>query len=80
MPKFDLRCKTCHHEWEAFKAYADPAVCPECKSETTLTLMPLMRPLEKAKDPYDYLHGAIPSPKKVKSFAHDRRKGGKDTT
>lgn len=79
MPMFDLRCNQCNHKWEASKAYDESAVCPSCQSDHTTTLMPLMKGI-KAKDPYDLLDGHIPSPKKVKSFAHDRRKGGKDTS
>jgi hypothetical protein len=32
------------------------------------------------KKPYDLLDGPIPGAKRIKSFANDRRKGGKDTT
>lgn len=75
MPKFDVKCKKCKHQAEVFKAYHDPAECPECGGEL-LTLMPGAGVLVR-KQPYDYLDGPVPDSKKIKSFAHDRRKGGR---
>lgn len=82
MPKFDVRCNQCDHEWEAFKAYAEEAECPKCHSMDSKTLMPMTQSHRKAKDPFDLIGMGqkIPDARKVKSFANDRRKGGKDTT
>ncbi len=80
MPLFDVRCDNCQHVWEESKLYSAPASeCPVCGSHFSTTLMPRIKHF-KAKDPYDLLHGHIPATKQVKSFANDRRKGGKDTT
>ena len=82
MPLFDCKCGACGHIWEEMKSYNTPACCcPECGSADTKTLMPLMKHHNlNTKDPYDYLNGPIPDPKPIKSFANDRREGGKDTT
>ena len=81
MPTYDARCKNCMNEFEEFRHWSAPVgPCPECKSESTFTVWKSVSILDKAKDPYDHINGPIPSPKKVKSFANDRRKGGKDTT
>jgi hypothetical protein len=81
MPKFDVRCLVCKEEWEAYKVYLDPTQCPQCGSDMTQTLMPKMKH-NKGKDPYDMItaNTHIPDSKPVKSFANDRRKGGKDTS
>lgn len=44
--------------------------------------MPAVKGIDRAKDPFDLIGASakIPSAKAIKSFAHDRRKGGKDTT
>jgi len=75
MPKFDVRCKICGHTAVVKKGYHDPHECSTC-GEPTITLMPGAGVLVR-KQPYDYLEGPIPDAKKIKSFAHDRRKGGK---
>jgi DNA-directed RNA polymerase subunit RPC12/RpoP len=81
MPKFDVRCNQCNHEWEAFKAYDAVVECPECSSMDSKTLMPRMKH-HKAKDPFDLvgMGQKVPDAKPIKSYANDRRKGGKDTT
>lgn len=75
MPTFDVKCKECKHQAEVSKAYHDPLECSECGGET-ITLMPGAGVLVR-KQPYDYLDGPVPDAKKIKSFAHDRRKGGR---
>ncbi len=78
-PLFDIRCKICDHTTEVRKTFEEPFECPRCGGETR-TLLTAFKKLEKAKDPYDYIDGYHPDPKPVKSFANDRRRGGKDTT
>lgn len=82
MPLFDVRCEDCQHREEVSKAFHDPATCPECGSGNTKTLMPAVKGIDRAKDPFDQIGMGqkVPDPKSIKSFAHDRRKGGKDTT
>lgn len=80
MALFDVRCNECGEVWEAAKKYDNPIECPLCSSWNTKTLMPLMKPSFKAKDPYDMIGDNTGATKKIKSFANDRRKGGKDTT
>jgi hypothetical protein len=78
-PLFDIDCQRCQHRWETVTQYNLPAPeCPKCGSNFTRTLMPLMKH-HKAKDPYDALRSGSPG-KPIKSFAHDRRLKGKDTT
>lgn len=79
MPIFDIKCLKCNQVTEVFKRYEADYPCPECKGET-VTLPPAVKGIGRAKKPYDYLNGPIPDSKKIKSFANDRRKGGKDTT
>jgi len=82
VPRFDVRCKNpkCLHQVEVSKGFDDQVVCELCGHETK-TLMPGVTGIHGlGKQPYDYLDGPIPDSKKIKSFAHDRRKGGKDTT
>jgi len=84
MPRFDVRCleEGCGHLWVASKAFDEWVQCPRCYSGNTKTLMPRVQGLDRAKDPFDLIGMGqkIPASKKVKSFANDRRKGGKDTT
>jgi len=75
MPTFDQRCLECNHEWVVYKAYDDPATCPECRGTMTKTLMPRVRG-SLSDNPTKV--GNVDKP--IKSFANDRRKGGKDTT
>lgn len=78
----DARCKDCDHTYEyRGPSYQSPGSCPECGSDDTKVVWLQTTPsIDRAKDPYDYLNGPIPDPKPIKSFANDRRKGGKDTT
>lgn len=78
MPLFDVKCDNCGKQWEQMKKWEDLAQCPECGSINTTTLMPLMKH-KRAKTP-DEMMGRIPDSKPVKSFANDRRRGGKDTS
>ena len=84
MPLYDFRCEKCASTFEERMPYeqlkSHPPECPECGSNFTKQVWLTAPRSDRAKDPYDYLDGPIPSPKKVKSFANDRRKGGKDTT
>ena len=81
MPKYDARCKDCDNLFEEERPWqADVADCPSCGSTNTRTVWTRVLLLDKAKDPYDYLDGPIPSSRQIKSFGNDRRKGGKDTT
>lgn len=80
MPKFDVRCNEegCGITFEKNAPYKEEVQCPECYSSNTTTLMPGVKGIHGfGKQPYDYLDGPVPEPKKIKSFAHDRRKGGK---
>lgn len=78
-PLFDVQCNNCGHVWEERKRFDDPARCPKCNMIWTTTMMPLMKH-KKAKSVDDMLHDRPPDPKPVKSFAHDRRRGGRDTS
>ena len=79
-PLWDEQCDKCQHVWEVRKNFNDPtSACPRCGSDFTHTLLSPGIPYLKAKDPYDLLDGRIPS-KPIKSYANDKRKGGKDTT
>ena len=82
MGVWDARCKECNTNYE-FRgpSYQAPGECPQCGSDDTKIVWVSGFPsVDRAKDPYDYLHGPIPSSRKIKSFANDKRKGGKDTT
>ena len=84
MPTYDIKCEKCEHIFEARIASAKFSAhlpeCPECTSNFTKIVWLTMPSIDRAKDPYDYLDGPIPSSRKVKSFANDKRVGGKDTT
>jgi putative FmdB family regulatory protein len=82
MPLYDVRCNDCGHEWEVRKGFSDPLPsCPECGAERAKVFWKSLKVLDKAKDPYDLISSGNYEPtRKVKSFANDRRKGGKDTT
>lgn len=85
MPKYDFVCEKCEHvyedtiSYEQLKSHNIPE-CPECGSHFTKQVWLTAPNSDKAKDPFDMLDGYRPPGKKVKSFANDRRKGGKDTT
>lgn len=81
MAKYDARCKECDHEFEEFRKWSEPcSPCPQCKSNNTVTIWKTVPILDKACDPYDKLDRVIPDSKPIKSYANDRRRGGKDTT
>ena len=78
MNKYDVRCTSCAAEYEELRRSGDPVTsCPVCDKPGRI-IWKSVPILDKAKDPYDLLHGAIPDAKPIKSFANDRRKGGKD--
>ena len=81
MPLFDVRCMDCQHEWEVSKAYDEAAICPECRSTITRTLLGATK-VNLNRLPMDDIHKSmsLPGAKKIRSFANDKRKGGKDTT
>jgi putative FmdB family regulatory protein len=80
-PLWDVKCERCDNVFEERKDFADTAGdCPRCGSSFTHTLLSAGLRFNRAKDPYDLLDGRIPDAKKIKSFANDRRKGGKDVT
>jgi hypothetical protein len=77
MPKFDVKCNVCNIVIEVTKNFQDTLACEQCGNEM-LTLMPGVKGIHGfGKQPYDYLNGPVPDPKKIKSFANDRRKGGR---
>lgn len=81
MPKYDGRCNDCgtDYEWEG-PSYQAPGVCTECGSDNTRIVWLKAPHSTRVKSPYDLLDGHIPDSRPIKSFANDRRKGGKDTT
>lgn len=82
MPVYDARCNECGYEYEyRGPSYLAPGSCDTCGSDDCKIVWLGQTPsIDRAKDPYDYLDGRIPESKPIKSFANDRRKGGKDTT
>ena len=77
MPKFDVKCNVCDLVIEVTKDFHATLACEVCGNEM-LTLMPGVKGIHGfGKQPYDYLDGPVPEPKKIKSFANDRRKGGR---
>ena len=82
MGVWDARCNVCGTDYE-FRgpSYKSPGECIACGSDDTrIVWLHGFPSVDRAKDPYDYLDGHIPDPKPIKSFANDKRKGGKDTT
>lgn len=81
MPVFDVRCEKCDVVVEVSKAYDEEHLCTVC-STPTKTLMPRMKgpSWRVEQDPFDAVDKGmqLPDGKKIKSFANDRRKGGKD--
>jgi len=83
MPVYDAKCNKCEHVYEyRGPSHQAPGTCTACGSDDTriVWLSGSFPNTDTAKDPYDYLHGRIPDSKPIKSFANDRRRGGKDTT
>ena len=78
----DVKCDECLHVFEdTIPLVGVPvATCPCCGSGFTKRI-PSTFKSGLAKDPYDYLDTFRDySTKPIKSFAKDKRKGGKDTT
>lgn len=82
MPVYDARCNKCDKTYEyRGPSHQAPGQCEHCGSDDTrIVWLSGFPSVDRAKDPYDYLNGRIPDSKPIKSFANDRRKGGKDTT
>jgi putative FmdB family regulatory protein len=84
MPLYDFRCEACSHEFEYRMKYEElkhyGPECPACGSHFTKHVWLAGPSVDKAKDPFDLLDGPIPDSKPIRSYANDRRKGGKDTT
>lgn len=82
MPIYENQCVKCGHKWEVLQPFAaEPPACPECKAEGTKRLISAPKGVHGGEyNPYDALDRVVPDPKPIKSFANDRRKGGKDTT
>jgi len=79
MPTYDKRCRDCGYESEERRRWDDPvSQCDHCGGECD-TIYKTYPNYTRVKDPYDMLHGSIPDPKPIKSFAKDRRRGGKNT-
>jgi hypothetical protein len=81
MPIYDERCTddSCGHEQEVRRSYDADSPCERCGGSTRVFWKSVPH-TSSACDPYDYLDGHIPASRPIKSFANDRRKGGKDTT
>jgi len=81
MPVFDVRCEKCDEVTEVSKAFDALVPCPVCAHPVTKTLMPQMCGVSwrDNSNPFDDVDKgmSLPDPKKIKSFANDRRKGGK---
>ncbi len=77
MPVFDSKCEKCGHIWEENKRYEDPSQdCPRCGSSFTHTILSGFH-TPKSSCPYDALDRVVRDGKTIKSFANDRRKGGR---
>ncbi len=78
MPMLSTRCLGCGHDWTTILKIEDwPQPCPECESNRTVILPSYpSKQIHKEGDPMK--QGNIDPP--IKSYAKDRRKGGKDTT
>lgn len=78
-PLFDIRCRVCDHTTEVRKRFHEAYACPRCGGETK-TLLTAFKSIDKAKDPFDLISTGSPPPSKpIKSFATDKRRGGKNT-
>jgi len=77
MPYFDYHCNVCCHEWEWLGKWADrPPLCEKCKALNIERLPSYPSKVQHREG--EILPSLTGRP--VKSFANDRRKGGKDTT
>jgi predicted nucleic acid-binding Zn ribbon protein len=64
--RYDVRCEECNREFEVVRHHSEPnPPCDGCGSGRVHTIWKSVPILEKAKDPYDYLDGPIPSGKKI---------------
>lgn len=81
MPFFDYQCENCGHKWEWLGSYNErPAQCPNCNAYKIVRLPSInTKPVYKEGNVYDQLEKGLPGVS-IKSFANDKRKGGKDTT
>lgn len=80
MPIFDVKCEQCGEVEEVLKAYAAKYKCKKCGGDTKHLVSAPKAFLGFDYRPYDALDRRIPDTKPIKSFANDKRKGGKDTT
>lgn len=78
MPVFDIRCLGCNQVTEVWKRFDEPYTCPVCGCGETKTLPPAVKGLPVETDPFEQRIGDTNKP--IKSFANDKRRGGKDTT
>lgn len=80
-PLHDWRCRRCDNTFEARGRVGDAPTCLRCGCESvSLVFLRSAGVHGLHKDPYDALDRVIPDSKPIKSFANDKRKGGKDTT
>lgn len=80
-PLHDWRCGRCDSTFEERGGQDYHPQCPRCGSgDTTLVFLASPRIKGPDKDPYDALDRVIPDSRPIKSFANDKRRGGKDTT
>jgi len=74
---YDFRCEQCDHMWEEkIPMYEFAPECVKCGSNFTHKIHTKLNTV-KQYEAYDALDRTIPDTKKIKSFANDRRKGGK---
>ncbi len=81
MPFYDNQCPDCNTVWETLQRSGHKVPpCPRCGLEHGVRLLSVntKRP-HAAGNPYDALD-THRDHQVIKSFAHDRRVGGKDTT
>jgi putative FmdB family regulatory protein len=80
-PLHDYRCNDCGHTFEYRRQELEGGVwCPTCGGSCKVVFLSAPRIKAGDYDPYDALNRVIPDSKPIKSFANDRRKGGKDRT
>jgi putative FmdB family regulatory protein len=82
MPIYEYQCPKCNQLWDVLCRFEDqPPSCPSCGNpKTTRKISPPKGIHGGDYNPFDALSRSIPDGKRIKSFANDRRKGGKDTT
>lgn len=78
MPFFSTRCLDCPHDWDDLLKWDEwPKPCPKCGGTRTVRLPSYpSKQIQRETDPMKVGNADPP----IKSFANDRRKGGKDTT